>query len=245
MEYIVMKKISLSSLLVLLLICVAHINADAQQVLFKNVQIGGSANFSTLHYESDFSSLNDYTSSDAGFQIHITTRHDLSERIGLQTGLEYFYYSYDFSIRQIVTDETGQPTGDILRTRLEDPIQTSYLSLPLRLQFRPVAERPFYISAGTELSYKIGYSNGELVTQRIPAEGDPIDEPELDSAYDDPERANDVLLSGTLGVGYHFGKSFPVTAEIRAKHSITPYLSGDNVANSWVRSLAFTLAYRL
>lgn len=221
------------------------IDAHAQHRLFNNAQIGGSANFSTLHYESEFSNLNDNISSGAGFQIHITTRHDLSERIGLQTGLEYFYYSYDFSVRTSVTDENGETTGEILRTRLEDPIQTSYLSLPLRLQFRPVAERPFYISTGTELSYKIGYSNGELVTQRIPAEGDPIELPELDSAYDDPERADDVLLSGTLGIGYDFGNGFPLTAEIRAKHSITPYLSGENVAKSWVRSLAFTLVYRL
>jgi hypothetical protein len=245
MEYIAMKKLSLSSIFVFLLSGLFYNNADAQHVLFKNIQIGGSANFSTLHYESDLSSLNDDISSDAGFQIHITTRHDLSERIGLQTGLEYFYYAYDFSTRTVVTDENGEPTGEILRTRLEDSIQTSYLSLPLRLQFRPVAERPFYISAGTELSYKIGYSDGELVTQRIPAEGDPIDEPELASTYDAPGQANDVLLSGTLGVGYDFGEGFPLTAEIRAKHSITPYLSGENVANSWVRSLAFTLAYRL
>lgn len=240
-----MKKIGFISFLSLFLLCAVYSNAEAQKSLFDNFQAGGSANFSTLHYESEFSGLNDVISSDAGFQIHITTRHDFSERIGLQTGLEYFYFAFDFSTQTVVTDETGEPTGEILRARLKDPIQTSYLSLPLRLQFRPVADRPVFISAGTELSYKIGYSNGELVAQRIPADGDPIDEPELTENYDLPELADDVLLSGTLGIGYDFGEGFPVTAEIRAKHSITPYLSGENVAKSWVRSLAFTLAYRL
>ncbi len=219
---------------------------QAQNSLFEKLEIGASVNYSSLHYESsDGDFINDVISYDFGFQIHALTNFDFSQNFSLQTGLEYFFFTYDIEELTIQeTDINRNPTGNYLKAYIgKKDFNTTYLSLPIRLRYSPLSRSQFYITAGPEFSYKIGYKNGEYKNILYSENDEQLQE--MSFTYDVPEAANNFLISGVAGMGYNFRSIAPIKLEVKAKHSITPYLSGDNSTKSWVRSLSFSVSYSI
>ena len=218
---------------------------QAQNNLFENLEVGASLNYSTLHYESDGDVLNDIISYDFGFQIHALINQDLSEKFILQSGLEYFFYTYEFEDQIIQqTGPNGGATGNYYKNSMTESFSTSYLTVPIRIQYHPFSNYPIYFTAGPEFSYKIGYSNGTYESV-LYSENDERMQESYSDEYDVPESANDFLVSGIAGVGYNLYPKVPLSIELKAKHSITPYLSGGNYIKSWIRSLSFSVSYSL
>lgn len=238
-----LKRISLFLFLGLLFIPVRSI--QAQNNLFENLEFGTSLNYSTLHYESDGDVINDIISYDFGFQIHALMNHDLSEKFKLQSGLEYFFYTYEFEDQIIQqTGPNGETTGNYYKGSMTESFSTSYLTVPIRIQYHPFSNHSIYFTAGPEFSYKIGYSNGKYESALYSENGERLQESYSDE-YEVPETANDFLVSGIAGVGYNLKPIVPLTIELKAKHSITPYLSGENYIKSWIRSLSLAISYKL
>lgn len=217
----------------------------AQSSLFEKIEIGASANYSALHYDSDDNTINDMISYNLGFQIHVLINHQLTNKLVLQTGLEYFFFTYEIEDQKIPeTDFNGALTGNYFKYFMEESFNTSYLTLPMRIQYHPFSTQKIYFTAGPEFSYKIGYSNGMTKTILKSEDGKQLYE-FPSHVYDVPEEANDFLVSGIAGVGYNLNTVIPLIIELKVKHSITPYLSGDNYITSWLRSVSFTVSYRL
>jgi hypothetical protein len=240
-----LKRISLFLFLSLGLLFIPMRSVQAQNSLFENLEVGASLNYSTLHYKSDGGFINDIISYDFGFQIHALMNRDISEKFILQSGLEYFFYTYEFEDQIIQqTGPNGGTTGNYYKNSMTENFSTSYLTVPIRIQYHPFSNHQIYFKAGPELSYKIGYSNGTYESV-LYSENDERMQESYSDEYDVPESANDFIISGVAGIGCDLGSVAPVKLEVKAKHSITPYLSGDNYIKSWIRSLSFSVSYKL
>lgn len=217
---------------------------QAQSSLFEKLKVGASANYNTLHYKSEGDFLNDIISYGFGFQNHVLINHDLTDKFSLQTGFEYFFYTYEIEDRTLQqTEPNGETTGNYYINSMTESFSTSYLTLPVRIHYHPFSNQ-VYFTAGPEFSYKIGYSKGLHETVLFSANGERLQE-SYSNEYDVPELANDFLVSGIAGVGYNLNHVVPLTMEFKAKHSITPYLSGGNYIKSWIRSFSLSVSYNL
>lgn len=240
----------LSPILVVTVFCILTITTSqallAQNNIEDNIQVGASVAYSTLHYDKDAGDvLNDIISYDAGFQLNALIAYDLSDQFSLQTGFEYFYFTYEFEDQ--ISPETGSnggTTGNYFKSSVTENFSTSYLTVPVRLQFHPLETVPLYITTGPDFSYKIGYDNGRYETVFY-SENDEKQEVVFNGEYNLPEEANDFLMSAVAGLGYSFKEKNPLTLELKGIHSITPYLSGGNYIDSWIRSVSLTIFYDL
>lgn len=237
-----LKRIPLFLFLSLGLLFMPIQSIQAQSSIFDKLEIGASANYNTLHYDGDV--LNDIISYDYGFQLHVLINHVLSEKFILQSGFEYFYYTYEFKNQTIQqTNPNGGFTGNYYKNFMAESFSTSYLTLPVRVQYHPFSSQ-FYFTAGPEFSYKIGFSNGTYESVLYSENDERLQEFYSDE-YDVPESANDFLVSGIAGIGYNLNPVVPVSIELKAKHSITPYLNGGNYIDSWIRSFSLSVSYNL
>ena len=122
-------------------------------------------------------------------------------------------------------------------------VGTTYIGLPVNLIIRPLGNKSFYALIGPELSYKVAHSNGTIKTvfETESEEHEVL----FEEAYDIPERSNNTQLFVNFGIGYSFDANFiPLNIEIGVKQALTPYMSGDNFINSWMRNFSLTASYR-
>jgi len=226
----------------------SSIQVNAQQVKhFDNgISVGASINYGGIYYESNGSVLNDIWTNSLGYQFHVLYGYNISSVISLNTGAELFVNRYRFEEQRTPeTDEQGQPTGDFFTASMKDAVGTTYISVPINLILRPLGNKSFYAVVGPDISFKIAHSNGTIITNFETNSGE-NNQILFEESYVIPERSKSLLLFANLGVGYSFDTNLlPLNIEIGAKHSITPYMDGDNFITSWIRNLSFTLSYRL
>ncbi|MEX0856873.1 MAG: outer membrane beta-barrel protein [Balneolaceae bacterium] len=240
-----LKRISFFLFLPLSFLLMPGHSIQAQGSLIEKIEVGASLNYNTLHYESEIDVLNDFISFDFGFQIHALINQNISKRFILQSGLEYFFFTYEFEDQIFQqTEPNGGTTGNYYKNSMTENFNTSYLTLPIRIQYHPFSDQQIYFTAGPEFSYKIGYSNGTYKSVLYSDNDERLQESYSDE-YDVPESANDFLVSGIAGIGYNLNPVVPIAIEVKAKHSITPYLSGGNYIDSWIRSLSLSVSYKL
>lgn len=221
-------------------------SATAQETILANFDIGGALTHEVMNYDSYGDFLNDNLSGDYGYKLHLHYNHPLSEKVTILTGLEYHYFTFSFGERrQIETNEDGNPTGGYFITSMKDGFSTSHLLVPLRAKYHPLPEYRAYITAGAEFSYKIAFDNGIIETVQYDEDDNPQTESLLVEEYSIPESANDVMVNGTVGLGYNLGRFIPITAEVRYTQSITPYLSNSRDINSYLQGFSFSISYRL
>lgn len=219
-----------------------QVNAQESGHFNDGFRAGASINYGGIYYESNGSALNDVWMNSFGYQVHVLYGYNLSSLISVESGIQFFVHRYNFE-EQIPpeTDQAGNPTVSFFRRYMDETVGTSYLSVPLNLTIRPLANKSFYAVAGPEIAFKVAYSNGTLITYSELDEVIFFEEP-----YDIPERSNNTLLLASAGIGYSFeSASFPMNIELGVKHSITPYVDGDNFVTSRIRNLSLTISYRL
>jgi|GEM_PF-2611342 hypothetical protein len=221
------------------------VSVQAQDSFLNRFDIGGAVTYSTMNYESYGDFLNENLSHDYGYKFHLHYNHQISEKVTLLTGLEYLFFSYTFEdLETIETNENGDPTGRYFTTTMKEEFSSTHLLLPVRFKYHPLPEFRAYITAGAELSYKIGFENGTTETVLYTEDGAQTEDLFVDE-YNIPETANDLMVNGTAGIGYSFNPGIPITAEVRFTQSLTPYRSGNGYINSYMQGFTFALSYRL
>lgn len=224
---------------------ISHAYAQDGQNYDNGLRIGASINYGGIYYESDGDFLNDIWSNSPGYQLHVFYGFSVSSLFSLNAGATLFVNRYRFDTqRNPATNEQGDPTGDFITSSMSGAVGTTYVGLPVNLIIRPLGNKSFYALIGPELSYKVAYSNGTITTV-FETESEEENEVLFVDAYDIPERSNNTQLFVNFGIGYSFDANFiPLNIEIGAKQAVTPYMSGDNFINSWIRNFSLTASYR-
>jgi hypothetical protein len=207
---------------------------------------GASLNYGGIYFERDGFGLNDIWLYSTGYQFHMDYGIYISSILSLRPGIELFVHRYELDeLTSPETNPLGEPTGSIFRSSMDGPVGTTYLSLPVFLIIRPFGNKSVFAVAGPDISFKIAHKNGVLTTIRESGE-QANGEVFFVDAYDIPERSAGTILSLNAGIGYSLdARLLPLDIEIRAKHSVTPYMGGDDFIDRWIRSLSFSVSYRL
>ncbi len=222
----------------------------AQSSFIDLFEFGASANYQHIYWESDHDALDELTSSDFGFQAFVLISKDLPSGFSIRSGIELSSFQFSFnetSHNEVILGPSEQgyiETENLIVSSMQGNLFTHYIGLPVNFQYQPLSALPFYLIAGSHFYHKIGHSNGMLQTYREdPQTGDR--EFLFENEYELPENANTNKISLTAGIGYRFSRSVPVSAEIRVKNSVTPYISGDDRASAWSRGASFAVFYRI
>lgn len=233
---------------IVLVFNIYQVNAQQSRHFDDGFSVGASINYGGIHYEgSDGSYVNDFWSNALGYQVHVLYGYRFSSLFSLQSGIELFVHRYTYDdLNMPETTYEGESTGNFVRSKMkESSVGTTYLSLPINLKIRPISYKSFYAVIGPEISAKIAHSNGTLVTNLETDSGEVI-VTLYEMYYDIPERSRNTLISANAGIGYSFISSLsPLSVELRAKHSITPFLDGDDFITSRIRSFSLSISYRL
>jgi hypothetical protein len=212
----------------------------------KGFSIGASLNYGGIYFERDGSFLNDLWTNSPGYQFHVLYGYNISSVFSLNTGAEIIVNRYDFKEQRTPeTNEQGQATGNFFTTSMNDAVGTTYLRLPVNLIVRPLANKSFFAAVGPDVSFKVSHKNGILIT-RYASDSDETNENQFEDTYDIPERSRGTMFFLNAGLGYSINSNtLPLTVQLGARQSITPYMDGDDFITSWIRNLSFTISYRL
>ncbi|MCH8568988.1 MAG: PorT family protein [Balneolales bacterium] len=229
---------------VYLVITVSPLYAQQSSHFDNGLSFNLSAHSGGIVFGSEGSNLNDYYKNEPGFGLQLQYGYSLTPMISVKSGIGFSMLRYSFSSEQQGTDETGNPTGEIIISESDGVMSNTYIDVPLNFVLRPLPNRAFYVMAGPQLSFKVGYTNRDFIARHISADGDvlfvfdPV-------TYDTPERSNNILLLAKAGIGYSLDTmNFPLNFELGFGHSLTPYLGGDGFINNYTRTFSFTIAYR-
>lgn len=243
--YIMLKTIPFfraASVILILMLGFSYAHAQGYQNYDDGFRVGASVNYGGIYYASEGDFLNDIWSNSLGYQVHVLYGFRLSSLFSLSTGATLFANRYGFKEQKnAVIGDFGEPTGGYIVSSMTGSAGTTYVGLPVNFIVRPLGNKSLYVLAGTEISYKITHSNGTIKTTLV--EGD--DEHILfDERYDIPERSHDTMLFLNLGIGYSFGPaSLPLNIEFGARQALTPFMSGENFINSWIRTFSLSASY--
>ena len=219
--------------------------ASAQKLPMEHFKLGAAVHYSRLHISDNATGFQEHLSWDIGYQLHALSSHPLSSRFSIESGIKGFLFSYEFDeMSSRARNEEGEYTGNRLVTSMKGDLRTYYLSVPVNLQFHPF-ESSFYLSAGPEISYKAGYSNGTLETDMYTEEGEILPRFHFEEEYTVPEESQDFLLAAKTGFGLNPGQTIPVNFELNILHSLTHYLDPDEYIDSWIRGASFSVSYQL
>jgi len=211
------------------------------------LRIGASLNFGNTYFESDYSSANDDWSGAAGYQTHLLYGYSLSSLFAVESGVQVFVNRYRFEDSEMIrTNEMGEEIGVFAVMSMDETVGTTYLGLPVNLIMRPLGNRSFYALLGPEISLKVAHKNGTIVTEVVDETGD-FDNLEIPPfTYDPPAQSNSSVLFVNAALGYSFDShALPLNIELGARQAVTPYISGGDYINRWMRNASFTVSYRL
>lgn len=241
------KTFPLSLAFTVIFVCYS-IQASAQQDRHSDngISFGTSINYGGKYIESNGIHLNDLWTNSFGYQFHVLYGYNFSSVLSLNTGAELFTNRYNFNDQKTPeTNAQGEPTGNFITASMNDAAGITYISVPINLIIRPIGNKSFYAVVGPNISFKFAHSNAMIITNYENESGEII-QTLFEDSYDLPERSENILLFAYSGLGYSLdSNSLPLNFELGAKHSITPYMNGDNFIASWIRNVSFTLSYRL
>ena len=235
-------KVATPVIFFILVILLFQSPAHAQKHPSDHVRLGAAINYSTLHIRDNVPDLKKALSYDTGFQLHALRTHLLTSKLSVEYGIKGFLFSYAFDdITSKSRNEDGEDIDNsMIVTYMKGDLRTYYLSVPVNMHFHPF-ESPLYISAGPHFFYKVGYSNGTLITDVLT----PKYHYSYEEEYTVPENSRDFLIAASTGIGMNLGKTIPVNIELNVMHSLTHYLDPDKFIDAWIRGTSLSVSYQL
>ncbi|WP_114983122.1 outer membrane beta-barrel protein [Cyclonatronum proteinivorum] len=241
----IMQYLSGFLIVVCCLVCVKDVQAQTIYGKPFDLWLGFSVTNQTISYSgSDFAARNDQLDYKAGASLHVHLNWYFYPRLALRTGLTYQFFDWTFKDTEMPqTDETGNPTGNVIFSTMTRGFNIMYLGVPLHIRFHPYADH-FYLTAGTDFWYKFRHKTGQIDTFLTGAEDGSL-ELLTSQRYSTPGFAEDFVIAGLAGLGFEFkAENLKFGVELNARRNLTPFFDRGGVTQNFTQ-YGLSLSLRL